>query len=103
MLEEPLRVVQIVERRFSVMSRPKLDDSFAHRELANVSKIDSAAPISDLSGTGSIHRNLVKQLARELNHAAIVGIGLIELEHRELGIVLSGDAFVTEIAIDFID
>ena len=33
----------------------------------------------------------------------IVRVGLIELEHGELGIVLRRDAFVAEIAIDLVD
>ena len=32
-----------------------------------------------------------------------MGIGLIELEHRELGVVLSGDALVPKIAVDLVD
>ncbi len=36
------------------------------------------------------------------DHAAVIGVRLIELEHRELGVVLRRDAFVPKVAIDFV-
>ena len=40
---------------------------------------------------------------RQIHQALIIRVGLIELEHGELRIVLSRDPFVAEIAIDFVD
>ena len=33
----------------------------------------------------------------------VVGVGLVELEHGELGVVGAVDAFVAEVAIDLVD
>ncbi len=33
----------------------------------------------------------------------VVGVGLVELEHGELGVVLGADAFVAEVAVDLVD
>ena len=33
----------------------------------------------------------------------VIGVGLVELEHRELGIVVRGEALVAEVAIDLVD
>ncbi len=33
----------------------------------------------------------------------VVAVGLVELEHGELGVVLGGDAFVAEVAVDLVD
>ncbi len=44
-----------------------------------------------------------EQFFRELDHAAVIGVGLIELKHGEFRIVAHGDAFVAEVAVDFVD
>ncbi len=33
----------------------------------------------------------------------VVAVGLVELEHGELGVVFGADTFVAEIAVDFVD
>jgi hypothetical protein len=33
----------------------------------------------------------------------VVRVGLVELEHGELGVVLGADAFVAEVAVDLVD
>ena len=38
----------------------------------------------------------------EVHHVVVVGVGHVELEHGELGIVLRRDAFVAEIAVDLV-
>ena len=38
-----------------------------------------------------------------LHRVAVVGVGLVPLEHRELGLVLVGDALVSEILADLVD
>ena len=44
-----------------------------------------------------------EQLFGQLHQVGVVGVGLIELEHRELGIVLGRDAFVAEVSVDLVD
>src|SRR6516162_6059587 len=43
------------------------------------------------------------QALSELDHVAEVGVGLVKLQHGELGIVLSGNTFVAEVTIDLVD
>ena len=43
------------------------------------------------------------QLLGELHQVVVVGVGLVELEHGELGVVLGADAFVAEVAVDLVD
>ena len=61
--------------------------------------------IAELRDGGAIHlsRNGAQELFGERHQVFIVGVCLIELEHGELRIVLSGDALVAEVAIDLID
>ena len=37
-----------------------------------------------------------------VHQVVIVGVGLVELEHGELGVVAGADAFVAEVAVDFV-
>ena len=39
----------------------------------------------------------------ELHQVVVVRIGLVELKHSELGVVLGADALVAEVAIDLIN
>ena len=39
----------------------------------------------------------------ELHQVVVVGVGLVELEHGELGVVPGADAFVAEVAVDLVD
>ena len=38
-----------------------------------------------------------------VHQVVIVRVGLVELEHRELGVVLGADALVAEVAVDLVD
>ena len=38
-----------------------------------------------------------------IHRVAVVGVGLVPLEHRELGVVLVGDALVAEVLADLVD
>ena len=49
------------------------------------------------------HRHLRHQLLGELHEVGVVGVGLVELEHRELGVVAGGDALVAEHPSDLED
>ena len=42
-------------------------------------------------------------LLTEIHHLVHVRIGPVKLQHRELGIVSAVDAFVAEVAIEFVD
>ena len=50
-----------------------------------------------------VDRDLLDQFLGQRHQVVIIRVGLVELEHRELRIVLRRDAFVAEVAIDLID
>src|SRR5579871_5381056 len=43
------------------------------------------------------------ELFGEAHEVVVVGIGLVELEHGELGVVAGADALVAEVAVDLVD
>ncbi len=43
------------------------------------------------------------QVFGDLHQVVVVRVGLVELEHRELGVVLRAHALVAEVAIDLVD
>ena len=47
-------------------------------------------------------RDLGQHALGEVHHVHVVGVGHVELEHGELGIVLRRDAFVAEVAVDLV-
>ncbi len=46
---------------------------------------------------------MADQRLGQLHQVAVVGVGLVKLQHRELGVVLRGDPFVPEVAVDLVD
>ena len=58
-------------------------------------------------GDGLAARDLARELAEQLlgqRHQVLVGrVGLVELEHRELGVVLARQPLVAEVAADLVD
>ena len=48
-------------------------------------------------------RDVDDEVLRELHQVVVVGVGLVELEHGELGVVLGADALVAEVAVDLVD
>ena len=50
-----------------------------------------------------LHRDRRQQLFGERHQPLVVHVGPVELEHRELGIVLRRDAFIPEVTVDLED
>ena len=50
-----------------------------------------------------MERSCSEDLLGEIHHPAIVGVGGVELHHRELRVVANTDAFIPEVTIDFED
>ena len=50
-----------------------------------------------------VARDVLEQLLDPRHRVLIVGVRLVPLEHRELGLVLVRDAFVTEVLADLVD
>ncbi len=101
MTHEPSRIFHVIEGWF-IGALPEFDERFAHGELADVGEIELRLVVSDFGGASGVEGGLFEQLFGELDHAAVIGVGLIELEHGELRIVADRDAFVAEVAIDFV-
>ena len=68
-----------------------------------MAEVKPLALVFHLGRAGRVEGDLLQQLRREVHQAPVVGVGLVELEHREFGIVLRRDAFVAEVAVDFVD
>ncbi len=58
---------------------------------------------STVGAAGGVDRHLRQQFRGEVHQAAVIGVGLVELQHGELGVVMRGEAFVAEVAIDLVD
>ena len=88
-------------RRF----RPVVNDRLAHGHTPPV----HSRPVNlVLAPFGSCPRSYVNghpldQLLGQVHHPAVIGIGLVKLEHGELGVVPGRDALVAKIAIDLVD
>ena len=59
-------------------------------------KCEMVVPFTSCATCASISRG-------EVHHVVVVGVGHVELEHGELGVVLRRDAFVAEVAVDLVD
>ena len=66
-------------------------------------EIQRLSLIMQRGGTGHGAAQFAQHLLGEGHQFAVIGVGLIELEHGELGVVLGADAFVAEIAVDLED
>ena len=67
-----------------------------------MAEIEALAAIFDIGRAGRIERGLLEQGFGEVHQAAVIGVGLIELEHGEFGVVMGGKALVAEISIDLV-
>ena len=63
-------------------------------------EVDALALVLDLAGARHGPRDLAEQALGEVHHVLVVGQGLVELEHGELGVVLGGHPLVAEVAVD---
>ena len=63
-------------------------------------EIDGLSLVLDLRRAAYRESGTAHQILGQINHFHVVRIGLIELQHRELGVVLGGDALVAEVAVD---
>ena len=81
-----------------------LPDRFGHGETGKrLAKVHFDAVVDDLRGSQDFLRNIAIEILREVHHAMVIGIGLIELHEGELRIVPGVEALVAENTADFID
>ena len=59
-------------------------------------KIDLATVVFDGRGAQDLLGDTGDEVLGEFHHVGVVGVGPVELQHRELGIVPSRHAFVAE-------
>jgi hypothetical protein len=92
-----------VRERGFIVAWPEFNDGLAHGVFANVGEVDFLSLVHHSRRPGGGDGDGLEELFRESNHAAIIGVRLIELEHGEFRIVAGRDTLVPEIPIDFID
>ena len=83
---------------------PEAHHGFAHAVALQAAEIESAG--LRIPRRSSRWRRCAvwrEQLFGEVHQAAVIGVGLVELQHGELGVVVRGEPFVAEVAVDFVD
>ncbi len=66
-------------------------------------EIDAVASELDLRRPEHLERHVLDELLDPLHRVPVVGVGLVPLEHRELGLVLVGDALVAKVLAELVD
>jgi hypothetical protein len=66
-------------------------------------EVDLRALPGELAAPVSALRQHPQQVLGDVHHRHLVHVGLVELEHGELGVVARGQALVAEIAVDLVD
>jgi hypothetical protein len=54
-----------------------------------------------LLGAGRLDRHLAQHRLGQRHQVGVVGVGPVELEHGELGVVLRRDPLIAEVTVDF--
>ena len=74
-----------------------LEDRLAHRPALPGRRERELTLVADRA------RHVVDELLAAPGDVPVVGVGLVELEHRELGVVLRREALVTEVLAQLVD
>ncbi len=92
-----LQIIEIGGRDFRV----ELEDGVEHRQARKgLAEVEHLVAIGHVGAAEHGLGQLAEQLLGQVHVVFVVGIGLVELEHGELGVVPGRDAFVTEVAVD---
>src|SRR5215469_13322829 len=79
---------QFLERwRWACLRGPELDDGLAHGEALQVAKVELVFAEFYDSGAGDGFSEVSEQLSVQLHQVLVIAVGLVELQHGELGIV----------------
>ncbi len=82
---------------------PEVEDGFAHGVAVPLGEVDLVAVEVGDGGAVDLLGDVDDELFGEAHEVVVVGVGLVELEHGELGVVPGADAFVAEVAVDLVD
>ena len=86
-----------------IHARPALDGLGHGQALKGLAEVDLGALIADRRRAADRLRQMPEEILRQVHHAVIVGVGLIELHERKLGVVACVEALVAEDAADLVD
>ena len=78
-------------------------DGLDHRHALPVAQVDRLALIRDLQRTADVLRHGFHHFLDEVHHAVVIGVRLIQLDRRELGVMLRVHALVAEDAAHLVD
>src|ERR1019366_6016954 len=103
-LDRLVRSEIVSRRRGASLLRPELRDRLAHRHPppVGVRPVNLVLAPLRLHPAGNIFDCLFNRPLRSVEDAEILRVGLIRLEHGELGIPSPSEALIAEVAIDFI-
>jgi hypothetical protein len=93
----PASVASSAASTSGIEGQDRLHHRHARERLAEVV---SLALVLDHAAAQHRERQFAQHLFGEIDQVAVVGIGRVELEHGELGVVARRQALVAEIAVD---
>ena len=78
-----------------------LVDRLGHRQALEFRpEVDRLPLVAHRRRADDLLRDRAEQFLGQIHQVAVIAVRLVELEHRELGIVARRDAFVAEVAVD---
>lgn len=95
-----LDVVEVGGADLRVVLEDRIEHRQAHERLA---EMEDLVAVGHVGGTEHRLGQLAEQFLGQVHVVFVVGVGLVELEHGEFGVVPGRDAFVTEVAVDLED
>ncbi|MNF73573.1 hypothetical protein D3C84_555780 [compost metagenome] len=84
--------------------RVVLEDRVEYRQTGErLAEVEQLVAVGHVGAAEHGHGQLAEQLLGEVHVVFVVGVGVVELEHGELGVVPGRHAFVAEVAVDLED
>ena len=81
--------------------RVVLENGVIHRQThEGLAEVEDLVSVGHVGGAEHRLRQLAEQLFGQVHVVAVVCVGLIELEHGELGVMTGRDTFIAEVAVD---
>ncbi len=80
-----------------------MNDGLPHGHALPVRPVDFLFPPFRPGASGYVFRRLLDQCLRQVHHSAVVGIGLVELQHGEFRIPAPTQTLVAKVTVDLVD